>query len=321
MIRRATARLAGAAAGVALDRALGEPPTAAHPVAWFGRAMTALEQRCWADDRRRGVAYFAVGAGSAVATGAALTRLVRSPLAATAVTTTLAAGGRMLGDTALTIGDALTAGDLDAARDRLPWLVGRDPAGLDSTEIARAAIESVAENTVDAVVAPLFWGAVGGAPAVLAHRAVNTLDAMVGHHSPRHERFGWASARADDAANWVPARMAAVLVAAVRPRAAPAVARAVRRDAAAHPSPNGGVIEAAYAAALGVRLGGTNRYADRIEHRGPLNPQGRPPEPTDIARAVALLRHVTALATALAAGLAVATAAATATRKPTNNPA
>ncbi len=315
-MRRATATLAGAAAGVALDRALGEPPTPVHPVAWFGRAMTTLEQRWWADERLRGVVLLAAGAGSAAATGAALTRFVRSPFAATAVATAIATGGRMLGDTALTVGDALAAGDLDAARVRLPWLVGRDPTGLDAFEIARAAIESVAENTVDAVVAPLAWAAIGGAPAVLAHRAINTLDAMVGHHSARYEQFGWASAGADDAANWVPARLSAVLVAAVRPRSAPAIAHAVVHDAPAHPSPNGGVIEAAYAAGLGIRLGGTSRYAERVEHRGVLNPRGRPPEAADIARAVALLRHVTGLAAALAVGAA----AATATRKPKSDP-
>ena len=316
MISRITARLAGVATGVALDRALGEPPTPVHPVAGFGTAMSALEHRWWADDRRRGVAHLAVGAGSAAAIGALLNRIIRSPFAATAVATTLATGGRMLGDTALTIGDALSAGDLDAARDRLPGLVGRDPTGLEASEIARAAIESVAENTVDAVVAPLLWGAIGGAQGVFAHRAVNTLDAMVGHHSARYEQFGWASARADDVVNWVPARVAAGLVATVRPSAARAIAYAVVHDAPAHPSPNGGVIEAAYAAALGIRLGGTNRYADRAEHRGVLNPRGRRPEPADIARAVALLGHITGLAAALAVGAAVVTAAG----NPKNNP-
>lgn len=316
MISRNTVRLAGAATGVALDWALGEPPTPVHPVAWFGRAMTALERLWWADERRRGAAHLAVGTGAAAATGAVLTRLLGSPFAATAAATSIATGGRMLGETARTIGEALAAGDLDSARDQLPGLVGRDPTGLDASEIARAAIESVAENTVDAVVAPLLWGAFGGAPGVLAHRAVNTLDAMVGHRSARYEQFGWASARADDVINWVPARVAAGLVTTVRPHAAPAIARTVRHDARAHPSPNGGVIEAAYAAALGIRLGGTNRYADRVEHRGVLNPRGRRPEPADIARAVNLLRHVTGLAAALAAGAAVATAA----RKPKDSP-
>src|SRR5204863_6463621 len=124
--------------------------------------------------------------------------------------------------------------------------VGRDPSELDESGVARAVVESVAENTVDAVVAPACWAAVFGAPGVLAHRAVNTLDAMVGHRSARYARFGWAAARLDDGAAWVPARLTAVLVALVRPRAARLVWQAVRRDAPAHPSPNAGVAEAAF---------------------------------------------------------------------------
>ena len=142
------------------------------------------------------------------------------------------------------------------------------------------------------MVAPALWGGVGGAPGVVGFRAVNTLDAMVGHRSPRYERFGWASARLDDVAGWLPARATAALVVAVRPAAAGAVWRAVREQAPAHPSPNAGVAEAAFAAALGLRLGDVNRYGDRVELRPPLG-DGRPPEPADIARAVALSRDVT----------------------------
>src|SRR5262249_41107178 len=154
-------------------------------------------------------------------------------------------------------------------------------------EVARAAVESVAENTVDAVVAPALWAALAGAPGVLAYRAVNTLDAMVGHRSTRYARFGWASARLDDAANWVPARVTAALVAAARPARAAAIASAVRHQAPAHPSPNAGVAEAAFAAALGVRLGGRNAYGDRVELRPALG-DGPPPAPADVARAVRL---------------------------------
>jgi adenosylcobinamide-phosphate synthase len=152
---------------------------------------------------------------------------------------------------------------------------------------------------VDAVVAPALWALAFGAPGVLAHRAVNTMDAMVGHHSDRYERYGWAAARLDDGAAWLPARLTAVLVAACRPASASAVWRAVRRDAPAHPSPNSGVAEAAFAAALGLALGGESRYGDRLERRPRLG-DGRAPERPDIVRAVALSRDVT-LATALAA--------------------
>ncbi|MPY94244.1 MAG: cobalamin biosynthesis protein, partial [Acidimicrobiia bacterium] len=189
-------------------------------------------------------------------------------------------------------GDVLVSGDLDGARELLPSLVGRDPSGLDEGEIARAVVESVAENCVDAVVAPALWGAALGAPGVLAHRALNTLDAMVGHHSPRYERFGWASARLDDAAAWVPARACALAVAVARPRRATDVLRAVRSQAPAHPSPNAGVAEAAFAAALGVRLGGANRYGPRLEVRPDLG-SGRAPAAADIGRACDLLVDVT----------------------------
>jgi adenosylcobinamide-phosphate synthase len=213
-------------------------------------------------------------------------------LSSTAVATYVSSSGRMLSDSAGDVARALERDDLDAARALLPTLVGRDPSSRDVDEIARAVVESVAENTVDAVVAPALWGAVAGAPGALGHRALNTLDSLVGHHSSRYEEFGWASARADDVAAWLPARVTAVLVAVARPARAADVWRIVRRDAGGHPSPNAGVAEAAYAAALDLRLGGTNRYGDRVEERRELG-DGKPPTVADIARAVALLRDVT----------------------------
>jgi len=166
-------------------------------------------------------------------------------------------------------------------------------------------VESVAENTVDALVAPAFWAAICGAPGALGYRAVNTLDAMVGHRSTRYRSYGWASARLDDVAGYLPARLTAVLVAGVRPGRAAAIGRAVNRQAPGHPSPNAGVAEAAFAAALGLRLGGCNRYGDRVEHR-PWLGQGRPPARSDIQPAVRLSSDVSWLLTAVlaAAGLA-----------------
>jgi adenosylcobinamide-phosphate synthase len=219
----------------------------------------------------------------------------------TTLATYLAVAGRGLRDAAADVAAPLEAGDVEAARRRLPSLVGRDVSGLDAKEVARAVVESLAENTVDAVVAPALWAAAAGAPGALGYRAVNTLDAMVGHRSTRYARYGWASARLDDVANWVPARVTAVLVAVVRPRRAGAVWMAVRSQARAHPSPNAGVAEAAFAAALGLRLGGPNRYGDRVELRPSLG-VGRPAEPGDIAPAAALSRDVTlALAAVLLA--------------------
>lgn len=278
----------GASLGVLADLALGEPPVRPHPVAQFGRAMVAVERALHRDARSAGVLHAAIGAALGCGAGVAL----RS----TAVATYLVTAGRGLIDAAREVESALRAGDLGAARAALPALAGRDPRGLGEKEIARAVVESVAENTVDAVVAPAWWAALGGAPAATAYRAVNTLDAMVGHRSSRYLDYGWASARMDDMAAFVPARLTGVLVAAVRPRAATSVWATVRRDAAGHPSPNAGVAEAAFAAALGVRLGGENRYGDRVEVRPPLG-DGRPPEPADIDGAVRLSRDVV-LATA-----------------------
>ena len=181
----------------------------------------------------------------------------------------------------------LAGGRLDAARDQVRHLVGRDTAELSTEEVARATVESVAENASDAIVAPLLWGAVAGLPGLLGYRAANTLDAMIGHRSPRYLRFGWAAARLDDLANWVPARFAALAAAAWAPLVGGTASKAigvVRRDAVRHPSPNAGVVEAAFAGALDVRLGGQNAYHGSVEDRGILG-NGQPVTVADIKRA------------------------------------
>jgi adenosylcobinamide-phosphate synthase len=297
-----------AALGLLGDLARPEPPDKVHPVAWFGRAMHALEGGSYGDSRAAGARFAAAG----VAIGAAAGLVLRS----TAAATTLAVAGRGLADAATAVAGALEADDLEAARALLPALVGRDPAELDEPALARAVVESVAENTVDAVVAPAMWGAALGAPGALGYRAVNTLDSMVGYRTPRYARFGWASARLDDAAGWVPARVTAVLVAAVRPGAARRVLEAVRTQAPAHPSPNAGVAEAAFAAALDLRLGGRSVYAG-VEELRPALGTGRAPDAADIGRAVALSRDVTfALAGALGAWALAASVAGRCRRVP-----
>ncbi|WP_370411595.1 cobalamin biosynthesis protein [Streptomyces fradiae] len=294
----------GAAAGLAVDLLLGDPRRA-HPVAAFGRAASAVERRLYRDDRGRGALHTAVCAGGAVALGALAARTVRGSRAATAALTAASVwavvGGTTLGREARAIGGALAAGDLEVARERMPHLVGRDPQALDGPAMARAVVESVAENTSDAVVGALVWGAVAGVPGLLGFRAVNTLDAMVGHKSPRYRRYGWASARLDDLAGAPGARLTAVLatVAGGDPRGA---VRAWRADAGKHPSPNAGPVEAAFAGALGVRLGGTLSYGGRVEHRPVLNGEGRPVEVADIERAVRLSRRVTWLTLAVCVG-------------------
>ncbi|MFJ6983727.1 MULTISPECIES: cobalamin biosynthesis protein [unclassified Streptomyces] len=289
----------GAAAGLLGDLLLGDPRRG-HPVAVFGRAAGAVEGALWRDHRGWGALHTVVCAGGAVALGAAAARAVRpSPAASVALTGAAVwavVGGTSLVREARTVGRALAAGDVEGARARLPHLCGRDPQALDADGIARAVVESVAENTSDAVVGALVWGAVAGVPGLLGFRAVNTLDAMVGHRSPRHLRYGWASARLDDLAGWPGARLTAVLaaVAGDDPRGA---VRAWRADAGRHPSPNAGPVESAFAGALGVRLGGTLSYGGRVEHRPVLNGEtGRPVAVTDIERAARLSRRVGLLA-------------------------
>ncbi len=257
------------AVGVVADGVFGEPPARVHPVGLFGRCMEHVERAAYRDHRAAGAVHAVLGTGLGVAAGAIV--------GSTATATYLAVAGRALRDIAASVGEALERCDLGRARALLPSLVGRDVAGLDASSMARAVVESVAENTVDAVVAPAWWAAVAGAPGVLGYRAVNTMDAMVGYRDDRYLRYGWASARLDDVAAFVPARLTAFLVAMVRPRAAPAIWRAVRDQAPSHPSPNAGVAEAAFAAALDLRLGGVSRYRDKIEHRAGAGHRARRP--------------------------------------------
>lgn len=300
--------VAGPLGGWLLDAAVADPGRG-HPVAGFGAVATARERRRYADDRFAGVVHAAVLVGVPALAAAALDRALRRhpaqrALAAAAVTWA-ALGGRSLAREAEGVAAAVAAGDLASARRRVPALVGRDPEGLDGPQLCRAAVESVAENTADAVVAPLFWGAVAGPAGVVAHRCANTLDAMVGHRSPRYARFGWASARLDDVLCWVPARITTGFAVVLAPLVggSPVVAgRIARRDGHASPSPNAGWVEAAFAGALGRRLGGANRYGDRVEVRGPLG-DGPPPDAADVGRAVRLSRAV-GLAAALVAALA-----------------
>ncbi|MBP2182028.1 cobalamin biosynthesis protein [Amycolatopsis magusensis] len=293
-------RAAGLLAGYAADRLFGDPRRA-HPVAWFGNLASAVERRIWADSRPRGVVHLLICTATATGLGVAAER-VPPPLRflATATATWIVLGGRGLASEGIAMADLIEAEDLAGARARLSHLCGRDAAALDLADLTRAATESIAENTSDAVVAPLFWGAVAGVPGLLAYRALNTLDAMVGHRSPRYERFGWASARADDVANLVPSRLAALFTAACAGRDARRVLKVWRRDANVHPSPNAGQVEAAFAGALGVRLGGVNSYGGEVSERGRLG-DGDPPRPADLRRAVRLSLAVGALAAVAAA--------------------
>ncbi len=303
-------RAAALTLALAVDRIVGEPPDAVHPVAIFGDVMERVEDRLWADSRAAGILYTTVGVAASAAAGVLVTRFLRArgssrwpgEVLSAGAASYIAIAGRDLGRRALAVRGALGAGDLEQARGLLPALVGRDPSVLDGEGICRAVIESVAENTVDAVVAPIFWAMVGGAPGVLAYRAVNTLDAMVGYRNQRYDRFGWASARLDDVLNYIPARWTALLVRRSVRWEGTEIADALRQ-ARSHPSPNAGVAEAAWAGALGVRLGGRTVYPDRTEDRPELG-RGRAPEPADIERAVRLSETVARAAVAQCVGVA-----------------
>jgi len=294
-------------AAFAVDMLVGDPRWLPHPVVLMGRAIRRLEELL----RRTGLplrlagallALFLVG-GAWLATWAVIQACVwLHPVAGALAhvwlfSTTLAP--RSLAEHAMAVYRPLVAGDLLQARERVGWIVGRDTQDLSETEVVRAAVETVAESTCDGVLAPLFWGLVGGAPLAMAYKAANTLDSMVGHLDERYREFGWASARLDDLLNLVPARLSALLLAAAA-LSGRALATAWR-DARRHPSPNSGWSEAAVAGALGVRLGGLNYYDGEPEMRAYMGDALRPLEPADIPRAVRLMYLAAAMAVALGA--------------------
>ncbi len=293
--------------GFVLDRVFADPRRW-HPVAGFGSAAAALEAETYVDDRRAGVVHEVIAVGSVVGIGLLVTGgRGRGGVLVTALATWTALGGRSLVRAGLAMADRLEADDLVGARELLPSLCGRDPSVLDADGLVRAALESIAENTSDATVAPLLWGAVAGVPGVLGYRAVNTLDAMIGYRSERYERFGWAAARTDDVANLVPARVTGLLTAGLAPLvggSSSGALRAWRRDAGGHPSPNAGVVEASMAGALGIGLGGRTQYRYGVELRPTL---GDGPSPTagDLRRAVRMSAGVQVGAVVVAVGVSL----------------
>jgi adenosylcobinamide-phosphate synthase len=292
--------------GYAADLALGDPARW-HPVAGFGQLAERTEHAVYAPSRARGAAYAVALVALAAAAGEALARVAGRPAALLLLTWT-ALGGRSLRRVATGIATELEAGELEAARAALPALAGRDPASLDQGGICRAVVESVAENTADAVVGPLLWGTLAGPAGVAAYRAANTLDAMVGHRNQRYAAFGWGAARLDDVMGWPGARAGALLAATCAPAVGGSPREAwnvLRRDGAAHPSPNAGRLEAAFAGALGVRLGGSLSYDGRTEVR-PAIGSGAAPHPAAVRRAARL---------SLAIGIAAALIAAAAGRR------
>lgn len=293
--------------GFVLDRVFADPRRW-HPVAGFGSAAAALEAKTYVNDRRAGVVHEVIAVGSVVGIGLLVTRgRGRGGVLVTALATWTALGGRSLVRAGFAMADRLEADDLAGARELLPSLCGRDPSVLDADGLARAALESIAENTSDATVAPLLWGAVAGVPGVLGYRAVNTLDAMIGYRNARYERFGWAAARTDDVANLVPARVTGLLTAGLAPLvggSSSGALRAWRRDAGGHPSPNAGVVEASMAGALGIGLGGRTEYRHGVELRPTLG-DGAAPTAGDLRRAVRMSAGVQVGAVVVGVGVSL----------------
>lgn len=293
-----------------VDLLIADPYWLPHPVRFFGRVIVFLEKVIRRFARRPfalrlGGVFLAlllpVGVFWAVKLGLAVLSRWHQVLGLAAevyiVATTLALKG--LAAAAGAVRRPLVAGNLPVARERVAAIVGRDTAALDVQGVVRAAVESVAENTVDAVVAPLFYAFIGGAPLALAYRAVNTLDSMVGYRNERYHYLGWAAARLDDLANFLPARLAGGLfiLAAVLLRGDwRRVWRTIRRDGQKHPSPNSGISEAAVAGFLGVRLGGPATYQGVPSFRPYLGDPLVELHPEHIAAAVRLLYVVAGLA-------------------------
>ncbi len=286
-----------------IDASIGWPDrlfrAAGHPVTWIGGAIDALDAALNRPDvsartrRLMGIATALGVIGSTSAIAGALAALLPDGAAGVVLAGVLAwplVAARALHDHVAAVAGPLARGDTEAARHAVSMIVGRDPARLDEAGIGRAALESLAENASDGVFAPLFWGALLGLPGIAAYKAINTLDSMIGHRTARHADFGWASARIDDVANLVPARLTALLFVAVcrSPGAALAV---VRRDARRHRSLNAGWPEAAMAGALGIRLSGPRAYADRVADEPWVN--GGSPDPTsgDLVLGLALYRR------------------------------
>lgn len=278
-----------------LDRIIGWPDWVyqrlSHPVVWIGKLISTLDAQLnkpeFSNQTRQlfGIlmlcaVIFVFGLASYILSailpngpwGIILTAILMWPFLAS----------KSLYDHVLAVAKPLAASDLPAARRAVSMIVGRDPDKMDTVEISRAALESLAENTSDGVVAPLFWGALFGLPGIVIYKAINTADSMVGYRNKLYTNFGWASARLDDVVNWIPARMTGILYAALAPdrRAAFSI---MQTDAKQHRSPNAGWPESAFAASLNVRLSGPRLYDGEMTEDPWLNANGNEPTARDIA--------------------------------------
>jgi adenosylcobinamide-phosphate synthase len=293
-------------AALAFDALIGDPDwlwrRLAHPVALFGAAIgwldRLLNRETWSPQQRKwaGIASVVLIVAVAGSIGLLLQMGLQRSFAGNMALGLIASvfiAQRSLYQHVARVREAFAEGGLAAARQSVSMIVGRDPDRLDEAGVCRAAIESCAENFSDGVVAPVFWLALLGLPGLIAYKAINTADSMIGHHNERYEWFGWAAARLDDLVNWIPARLSALLLAVAAPVAGGSIKTAVsvtKRDAAKHRSPNAGWPESAMAGALGLALAGPRSYAERVVDDPFLNADARKDAtPGDIGRALDLL--------------------------------
>lgn len=303
-----------------VDALVGDPHWLPHPIRMMGRCIA------WLDHEIRTLCRSAIGlrlAGICLAMGLPTVTFVLAAMiieeaeqfagwlgsALSIILASMTLAARDLWDHVRAVKVPLQAGDLPSARRAVAMIVGRDTVGLSQSEVARATVETVAESLADGVIAPLMYLSIGGVPLALAYKAINTLDSMIGHRNPRYADLGWASARFDDLANWLPARLAAIAVmlgAGLMTGQREPIRRGWRvfiRDGGKHPSPNSGRPEAAMAGVLGVRLGGTNFYDGIPQDRPILGFEGRRVEPDDIVPAAKLMAIASVLVGLLAIGL------------------
>jgi adenosylcobinamide-phosphate synthase len=287
---------------LAIDVAIGWPKplfaAIGHPVVWLGKLIDRLDGWLNLDGtevrarKLAGVVAALLVISVAAVVGLILQVLLGESWAGFVLLGVIAwplVAARSMRDHVVAVARPLAKGDLAAARHAVSMIVGRDPNSLDSAGIARATLESLAENASDGVVAPLFWGAIFGLPGIFAYKAINTLDSMIGHRTPRHEAFGWAAARIDDLVNLAPARLTGCLFAALSPNPRAAFTL-MWQEAPRHRSPNAGWPEAAMASALGLRLSGPRTYANHVADEPWVNGTAPDPVPADINRALNLCR-------------------------------
>lgn len=285
---RLSRRLVESSLAYLTDSIFGDPQSGVHPVAILGRYLTTLERVLWADRRDNGALVVLLG----LLPLWPLSKLVKRASLAGVLAGYFSVGGRQLCDIALEVAVALEAGDVVLARERCGAIVGRETSQLPEVELCRAAIESVAENTADGVVGPQLYFGLFGAMGAMCYRAINTFDSMFGHKDDRYQNFGWASARLDDLINLPVSRLGYLLLLRRGTFVQRKAMRAALLDARRHPSPNAGVMEAAFAGYIGVALGGDNLYRGVKETRCPIG-NGRPPDVEGVREAVRQSRAIT----------------------------